>query len=372
MTRHDPTATRDPQAADRPAGSRRLGRGPRRRWLLPAVALVGLLLAGVLGWVLLAPEPGRVGRVPATPSPSASPSPTGTVPVTGSNPIPPPATGTWVGAWVKPAVPNDPAASIAAVTALENALGRRLAIDNHYYKWALPWPTAAESSDLASGRIPLVSWGGTDPARIASGADDALIRARAAAAKALGAPFFLRWAWEMDAKPKGWDPAQFVAAWRHVRDLFRAAGVQNAAWVWCPTSGAFSRGEAAAYYPGDAYVDWICADGYASMGGRPYRDFGTIFDAFYRFGTEHGKPLMIGEFGVMERAPGEKAAWLASVAALLPRDYPQIKAILYFDSRRMDGAVLNDWLLTSSPQAMAAFRQLASNRYFNPPVPAGP
>jgi hypothetical protein len=38
--------------------------------------------------------------------------------------------------------------------------------------------------------------------------------------------------------------------------------VQNAAWVWCPTANGFADGQAAAFYPGNNEVDWICADAY--------------------------------------------------------------------------------------------------------------
>ena len=57
----------------------------------------------------------------------------------------------------------------------------------------------------------------------------------------------------------------FVAAWDHIRAIFAAVGVKNAAWVWCPTANGFNPdGRAAAFYPGDNKVDWICADAYPS------------------------------------------------------------------------------------------------------------
>ncbi len=32
----------------------------------------------------------------------------------------------------------------------------------------------------------------------------------------------------------GDQPGEFVAAWRHVHDIFTSVGATNATWVWCP------------------------------------------------------------------------------------------------------------------------------------------
>jgi beta-mannanase len=154
-----------------------------------------------------------------------------------------------------------------------------------------------------------------------------------------------------------------VAAWRHLHGVFEAAGASNVAWVWCPTAAAFAGKGPAAWYPGDRYVDWICADGYNWAPGRPgdrWRSFEEIFAAFYRWGAGRDKPLMIAEFGVQERHPGEKAGWLRAAGASLKRRFPRIAAVVYFSSRKD-----YDWWLGSSPGALAAFRAVATDPYFN-------
>lgn len=260
----------------------------------------------------------------------------------------------------------------AAVTDLEARLGRRLAIDNHYYPWSARFTGQIERWDIEQGRIPMISWNGTDPATILSGNADGLIRSRAQTIAALGAPVFLRFSWEMDARAKGWSAPSFIAAWRHVWTVFADAGVHNAAWVWCPTAFGFTQGRAQSFYPGGGYVDWVCADGYASMGAEPYRTPAQIFGAFYDFGTAVHKPMLIGEFGAQEGAPGQKSAWLDLFGRELPKLFPRISAVVYFDSRKVERGQVHDWRITTSPAALAAFRSFGSTGYFNPPVPSPP
>lgn len=283
-----------------------------------------------------------------------------------------PEQGTLLGAWVAPDW-SKPGAAQKAVVGFERRIGRKLAIDQHFYPWSKPYPTWRERADLDAGRIPLISWNGTDTTRIAAGAEDDLIRARAAAVHDLGRPILLRWFWEMDGHDAAvWvpSPASFVAAWRHIHELFAAAGATNVIWAWCPNAAAFTSGKAPPYYPGDAYVDWICADGYNWAPGRPgdsWQSFADIFADFYAWAAPRGKPLMVAEFGAQERAPGEKARWIADAQRAVKERFPRIAALVYFNEDR-DGY---DWRVETSPSAEAAFRDLARDPYFSPDWPDG-
>ena len=63
-----------------------------------------------------------------------------------------------------------------------------------------------------------------------------------AAGEGLGAAVFLRWDAEMNGRWSFWGttstnantPAEFVAAWRHVHNIFTSNGATNVTWVWCP------------------------------------------------------------------------------------------------------------------------------------------
>jgi len=74
---------------------------------------------------------------------------------------------------------------------------------------------------------------------------------------------------------------------------------------------------------------------------------------------------MVGEFGAQERAPGEKAQWLTDAREALKTQFPGIKAVVYFDANKD-----YDWRVTSSPETLAAFRDMANDPWFTPdPAP---
>lgn len=265
----------------------------------------------------------------------------------------------------------------ADVAARETELGRRFAIDHRFQNWTVGFPTPADSWDADAGRIPMVTWqpDTTSIAAIAAGRDDAVVRARAAAVRDYGRPMFLRFAHEMNADWYPWsgtrirasgdaDPgATYVAAWRHVHDLFVAAGATNAVWVWSPNRTSLPDAPwnaAVRYYPGDAYVDWVSIDGYDRDQVRP-RSFTTLFAPLYDAFAGR-KPIMIGETAAVEGpTPAAKAAWIADAHRALTTRFPAVAAVVWFDARK--GAF--DWRIDSSPAALAAFRALAADPYFS-------
>ena len=110
------------------------------------------------------------------------------------------------------------------------------------------------NSIRSHGSIPFYSWGSqsipvpsnlSEPnfqlSDVISGTYDSYIRKFAEAAKAWGHPFFLRFNWEMNGGWFAWaegvngnKSGEYVAAWRHVHDIFTSVGATNATWVWCP------------------------------------------------------------------------------------------------------------------------------------------
>ena len=209
----------------------------------------------------------------------------------------------------------------------------------------------------------MISWNGRGAlaADIAAGRYDPMIAERAANIAALNRPVLIRWFWEMDGKKKSqWaqSPADYAAAFRHIRREFENEGAHNVQWVWCPNASAFTDGRAQEFYPGPEHVDWICADGYNWAPGRvgdSWESFTDIFSGFYDWASQQGKPLMIGEFGVQERDPGEKAAWVRDAAQAIKTTFPGIRAVVYFDAH-----VDHDWRMRTSPEAFEAFREMAS------------
>jgi len=69
---------------------------------------------------------------------------------------------------------------------------------------------------------------------------------------------------------------------------------------------------------------------------------------------------MVGEFGVLERTPGAKAAWYRQTDLELRTMFPAIRAVVYFNSDH-EGF---DWRITTSASALEAFRAFAADPYF--------
>jgi hypothetical protein len=251
---------------------------------------------------------------------------------------------------------------IAATTA---KLGRSLQIHLTYWAWDDDWSEGATAADLAAGRIPLVNWEpyGADFDDIASGSLDGVIEARAAAARDLDAPFFLDFAAEMNGE-EGWggnDPEVYIAAYRHIHDVFVAAGATNVVWAWCPnvTDLDNTNDQTLDYYPGDDYVDWTGVDGY-NWGGSDWQSFQEVFENIYPLLASKKKPILIGEMSSSETG-GDKDAWIAEMLPALKQEFPLIRAVVWFDVNKE-----RDWRISSSTASEAAFKEMAADAYFNP------
>ena len=142
----------------------------------------------------------------------------------------------YFGAWVAPAV-HTQRARILAVDTLQQQIGRRLDIVHMYLTQNAKFPTSSDLAFVNQGSRLLVSWALNDSHAIAAGQYDGLIRQRAQEMKAIGKPVFLEWRWEMDRpnlRAEVGSPADYIAAWKHIRAVFAAQGVTNVVWVLVP------------------------------------------------------------------------------------------------------------------------------------------
>lgn len=261
-----------------------------------------------------------------------------------------------------------------SVATRESQLGRKYAVNSHYYDWADPFPGLPEKTDAVQGRTPMDTWWGMDPRQIVNGSQDALIRSRAKTVALYGKPMFLRWGAEMNGDWYAWsgtavgnDPSVFVAAWRHIHDVFASAGVRNVAWVWAPNADSHPGGTSTTswnswrnYYPGDAYVDWVGIDGYNWGAADSWQTFGQIFGPIYSDFAAR-KPIMIAETGSIE-AGGHKAAWLANARTWI-KAHRGVRAFVYFDTNQSSSRL--DWRTDSSASALSAYISMARDPYFS-------
>jgi hypothetical protein len=262
-----------------------------------------------------------------------------------------------------------------------------------YVMWYTDWSTGFQgfgvSNAYGRGATPVITWEMKNRRSeirytdVLGGKWNKYIDGWAAAAKADGRPVFLRFGHEMNGDWYGWSGArnggsltaaqQFVATWRYVHGRFARAGATNVTWVWCVNHESVPNvdwNEAQHYYPGDAYVDWTCADGYnwgtsqtASNGGwnSRWQTFDEVFASTYQRLTTLAptKPFMIGEFGSSE-AGGSKAAWITDAASRMRTGYPQLRAFIWFNMNKE-----TDWRVESSSTSLNAFRAaFAGDAYF--------
>lgn len=221
-----------------------------------------------------------------------------------------------------------------------------------------------ENSYHLAGTIPMVSWGvdftgGT----VVSGAKDAYLERQAQEVIAYGKPVFIRLDWEMNGSwYEQWGsghvaPADYIAAWRHIRQIFWAAGATNAAFVWCPNVGQPSGTASQQWYPGDSYVDWIGVDAYPQSNGASSLLYGPDgLDAMANFAALRGKPTMMAEWAPTEPDVPQP---FDLVFAWAQRHPDTVKALVYFNY----GSAQNDHFLTDHPVGAAEYRSLiAKNR----------
>jgi hypothetical protein len=267
-----------------------------------------------------------------------------------------------------------------AVRAFETMVGKGLSLINFsspFYNCSTSpcrpygFPLAPFNSIRDHGSIPFFSWASdslpltlSEPdfqlRDVTAGTYDGYIKDWAAQARNWGHPFFLRFNWEMNGawfpwaeRANGNQPGDFVKAWRHVHDIFTSVGANNVTWVWCPNvdiTNSFTP--LAGLYPGDAYVDWTCLDGY--NWNDPWLTFDQLFRSTYTAlvgAVAPTKPVLIAETASTESG-GAKAAWIDDMLGTqLPTKYPQVKAFMWFE--KYDSGM--DWPIETSAAAASAF-----------------
>jgi Glycosyl hydrolase family 26 len=168
-------------------------------------------------------------------------------------------------------------------------------------------------------------------ARIVAGAFDDDLKAWARDAAEFGSPILIEWGMEPNGKWFSWNgkwnggategPARYVAAYRHIVELTRAAGANNLQWVWHVNwldqpEARWNRFEN--YYPGENYCDWVALSVYGPL--TPRTADGT--ESFrFKMGTAYprltkvapGKPIIIAEFGcALNHRKLDASAWAKS------------------------------------------------------------
>jgi cellulose synthase/poly-beta-1,6-N-acetylglucosamine synthase-like glycosyltransferase len=240
--------------------------------------------------------------------------------------------------------------------------------------WYADWQHSAPSLEQLRlverrGSIPEITWEPWDSTKalrtpqpryalrnIADGKFDSYVRAWARTLAAYGKPVRLRFAQEMNGNWYPWgrgtngnSPAQFVRAWRHVHDIFTAAGATNVQWVWSPVSGAPRQ-----YFPGVQYVSRLgvtCLNGGTAAFSDGWRSFASICGESIQqlHALAPQLPIDLSEVASAESG-GNKAAWITGMFAFLAR-HPEVQSLIWFNLDKQ-----TTWPIESSRAAEQAFR----------------
>ena len=273
---------------------------------------------------------------------------------------------------------------------LEQKLGTRIPILSGFVDWDY---TLGEPRDLALAaggtRTLLYSWephcvpGGecVSFAAVARGDFDGYLQRVVESMRKFPYDLYVRPWGEMNAdwsawqpssnKPRAGTPEEFIAAWRHVYELFQRAGVHNLKFVFNPdATHDASTVPIERIWPGAGYVDVLGIDGYnwglgsEKMPGE-WSDFEDIFAPMYQTLTalHPTAPLWICEVGSKEPekndgnvrpAPRDpthkKSAWID--AMMSSQKFPRLTALIAFNVLKE-----RDFRFESSTDSLRAIRR---------------
>src|SRR2546428_6615053 len=235
--------------------------------------------------------------------------------------------------------------TMTSIRNLDTAINRHSSIVHWYAQWGDPGSGVFAANQPAmlnavrnytsaglTGATPLITWEAWGPApmtvanntfplsKIAAGTFDVYIGSWAVGLRNYGGLVLLDFGHEMDGNWYPWGygvngntAAQYIAAFRHVHDRFVLAGATNVQFVWNPNVWNPAGVDQRAFYPGDAYVDWMAIDVYnwgAAAGGWASlaSALGSMTNIYTGVAGLSNKPMMVrewGEWGTLPRgAPG--------------------------------------------------------------------
>lgn len=190
----------------------------------------------------------------------------------------------------------------------------------------------------------------------------------------------VNWFGKGDIKnPATWEgPETFKKTWRYVVKRVRARGATNVLWVFQPNNysdppGYISWNQPAAYYPGSEYVDWLGLSVYGKQTTNEEDDkwcgFSKLLEWPYVVMTRLDplKPIMLAEWGVTEsHAPSEdKGAWISEAFATMSKNYPRLKAAVFWHERwENDDGSYSNLRVNSSRASLKAYQEGVANPFW--------
>jgi mannan endo-1,4-beta-mannosidase len=258
--------------------------------------------------------------------------------------------------------------SYAPIQSFGAATGVRPNIALYYSGWYEKFQTAFATLAKENGAVPFIQIEprGVQFTAIANGTYDAYLEGFATEVADYGAKtgqgVIIGFAHEMNGYWYPWGyrhvtPASFVAAWRHIVNVFRQQGADNVTWLWTVNIIDPARGirSPAPWWPGDSYVTWVGIDGYYLKPSWTFASlFGPTIKAVRALTLD---PILISETGAAP-AIGQPAKITDLFAGT--RSYGLLGFVWF------NASGTQDWRLRG-PAALTAFREGA--RTYRKPAP---
>ena len=242
------------------------------------------------------------------------------------------------------------------LASFETLVGKAVNIQAVFVGFQDSFPSSYASTVGAKGKTLLIFW---EPSvsydAITNGSQDKSIMKFVIDASSYGYPVILVPFNEMNLNEEVWGygvngntSTKFIAAWKHVHDLFAAASNVKFAIDFNNESVPDVAGNRFSdYYPGDSYVDYVGVDGFNF--GNPWQSFSAIFDSAISKANAFGKPEFI--FSVASAEGPQKAAWITDGLGTRIHTYQNVKGWVWFNQNKEQ-----NWLVNSDTAALNAFK----------------
>lgn len=271
--------------------------------------------------------------------------------------------GAWIGSW-----PTN-----QSLIDFQNLQQKHLDIVGIYANWNTNFNGLKSTFDSVYNNksIVLLTWeaNGLSTVDIANGLKDDYIRQMARDIKSYDKDIIIRIFHEGNGNWYSWaigdskvnTNKSYIAAFRHVVDLFRREGANKVNWEF--NVNASNVGQGSSYlnnYPGDNYVNIISIDGYnwgtTQSWGSTWQSFDEIFSPAYNALKVYNKPISISEISSAEQG-GNKSQWITNTFnSIKSSKYSLIKTVIWFNENKE-----TDWRINSSTSALTAYRNAINN-----------
>ncbi|RKQ34395.1 copper amine oxidase [Oceanobacillus halophilus] len=238
-----------------------------------------------------------------------------------------------------------------------------------YVGYGQPFPTEWVHQVKSVGGFPQIAWepnNGLEEVK-----DDEYLRAFAKKAREVNVPILLRYASEMNGNWTAYsgNADLYIKKWKLVHDVMEEEA-PNVMMLW----NVFTMPEhtISKFYPGDEYVDYVGVNIYNVVyhndrleDKSDFEDPLRLLDYVYNRYSDT-KPIVIGEFGATNYTVTDglyhvdfAEEKISRMYKYLPKLYPRVKAIYYFDVNNLvnapEGRKINNYAITENSRITEAY-----------------